>query len=126
MDLNGLKQVNDGQGHAAGDSLLRRVGEVLTSAAANTSYCVARMGGDEFAALLPGCDERMAHSFKERLESLIEINNQFYPGQKLSLALGVATVRDAAHLDAGVHQADQAMYRDKARFYEDSGIERRH
>jgi diguanylate cyclase (GGDEF)-like protein len=126
MDLNGLKQINDEQGHAAGDSLLRRVGEVLTSAAANTPYCVARMGGDEFATLLPGCDERMAHSFKERIESLIEINNQFYPGQKLSLALGVATVREAAHLDAGVHQADQAMYRDKARFYEDNGIERRH
>lgn len=126
MDLNGLKQVNDGQGHAAGDSLLRRVGEVLASAAANTSCCVARMGGDEFAALLPGCDERMAQSFKARIESLIEVNNQFYPGQKLSLAVGVATIREAAQLDAGVHQADQAMYRDKAQFYEVSGIERRH
>ena len=125
MDLNGLKQVNDGQGHAAGDSLLRRVGEVLASAAANTSCCVARMGGDEFAALLPACDERTAQSFKERIESLIEVNNQFYPGQKLSLAVGLATIREAAQLDAGIHQADQAMYKAKARFYESNGIERR-
>lgn len=58
----------------------------------------------------------MTHSFRERLESLIEVNNQFYPGQKLHLAVGVATIRKATQLDAGVHRADQAMYRDKARF----------
>lgn len=50
MDLNGLKHINDELGHAAGDALLRRAGEVLTSATAGCPYCVARIGGDEFIA----------------------------------------------------------------------------
>lgn len=125
MDLNGLKGVNDLEGHAAGDSLLRRVGEVLTSAAGGTGYCVARVGGDEFVALLPGCDERVAQSFKERVESLVEINNQFYSGRKLSLAIGIATAPESTRVDVLCNEADKAMFAAKTRFYEESKIERR-
>jgi diguanylate cyclase (GGDEF)-like protein len=125
MDLNGLKAVNDLEGHAAGDSLLRRVGEVLSSAAAGTPYCVARIGGDEFVALLPGCDARVAHSFKERIESLMEINNQYYSGSKLSLAIGIATAPASTRVDALSNEADKAMFTAKSRFYEDSKVERR-
>ncbi len=125
MDLNGLKAINDLEGHAAGDSLLRRVGEVLTSAAAGTNYCVSRVGGDEFVALLPGCDERTAQSFKERIESMVEINNQFYSGHKMSLAIGIATAQTSTHVDALSNEADKAMFAAKTRFYEDSKIERR-
>ena len=53
IDLNGLKVVNDEQGHAAGDSMLRRVGEVLAKAV-DLPACAARIGGDEFTVLLPG------------------------------------------------------------------------
>ena len=84
IDLNGLKRVNDAEGHAAGDAMLRRTGEVLTNATAGNPYCVARIGGDEFVALLPGCDERVAQGLKERIGSMIELNNQFYSGQHLS------------------------------------------
>ncbi len=125
MDLNGLKAINDLEGHAAGDSLLRRVGEVLTSAAAGTTYCVARVGGDEFVALLAGCDARVAQSFKERIESMVEVNNQYYSGHRLSLAIGVATATTSTHVDALSNEADQAMFAAKARFYEDTKVERR-
>jgi diguanylate cyclase (GGDEF)-like protein len=125
MDLNGLKSVNDLEGHAAGDGMLRRVGEVLSSASAGTNYCVARVGGDEFIALLPGCDERVAQAFKERVESLLEINNQYYTGRKLSLAIGIATAQSATHVDALSHEADKAMFAAKTRFYEDTKMERR-
>ncbi len=125
MDLNGLKTVNDVDGHAAGDSLLRRVGEVLSSAAQGTSYCVARIGGDEFVALLPGCDERMAQGFKERVESLVEVNNQYYSGRRLSLAIGIATAPTATRVDALSNEADRAMNLAKSRFYEDAKVERR-
>lgn len=125
MDLNGLKTVNDLEGHAAGDSLLRRVGEVLGSASEGTQFCIARIGGDEFVALLPGCDERAAQSFKERIESLVEINNQYYSGRKLSLAIGIATAPSSARVDVLSNEADKAMYAAKTRFYEDSKMERR-
>jgi diguanylate cyclase (GGDEF)-like protein len=125
MDLNGLKTVNDLEGHAAGDSLLRRVGEVLIGAAADTNYCVARVGGDEFVALLPGCDERVAHSFKERIESMLEINNQYYSGNKLTVAIGIATATAATHVDTLNHDADRAMFAAKTRYYEDAKVERR-
>jgi diguanylate cyclase (GGDEF)-like protein len=125
MDLNGLKHVNDAEGHTAGDALLRRTGEVLASATAGQPFCVARIGGDEFVALLPGSDLRVAQGLKERIESMIELNNQFYPGHKLSLAIGIAVCDAAPLVEASIHAADQAMFLEKARFYEASQRERR-
>lgn len=125
MDLNFLKRVNDAEGHAAGDALLRRAGEVLASATAGLPYCVARIGGDEFVALLPGSDERMAQGLKERIDSMIELNNQFYPGQHLSMAIGIASCHSASDVEATIQAADQGMYTAKARFYEEAKLERR-
>jgi diguanylate cyclase (GGDEF)-like protein len=125
IDLNGLKRINDAEGHAAGDAVLRRAGEVLTNATAGHPYCVARIGGDEFIALLPGCDERLATGLQERIESMVELNNQFYPGQRLSMAVGIASAPDASQVEAALHAADQAMFRDKTRFYDESKLERR-
>lgn len=125
MDLNGLKRINDEHGHAAGDAVLRRAGEVLSSATAGYPYCVARIGGDEFIALLPGCDERVAAGLQERIHSLIELNNQFYPGQSLNMAMGSASCASAVQVEAALHAADQAMFANKIRFYEEAKLERR-
>jgi len=125
MDLNGLKRINDTEGHAAGDSMLRRAGEVLASATAGYPYCVARIGGDEFIALLPGSDERVALGLQERIESMIEMNNQFYTGQRLSMAIGIASCHAAAQVEQALHEADQAMFKEKSRYYDESKIERR-
>lgn len=126
MDLNGLKRVNDAEGHAAGDAVLRRVGEVLASAAAGEPFCMARIGGDEFTALLPGSDQRAALGLKDRIESMIELNNQFYPGQKLSLSIGIASCSASAQIEIALHEADQEMFKEKTRFYEASKLDRRH
>lgn len=125
MDLNGLKLVNDTQGHTVGDALLRRVGEVLQKASADMPACVARIGGDEFIALLPGSDERTAQALKERIESVMDLNNQFYPGQKLSLAIGIASCQNATEVEHCIQLADQQMYAQKKQFYEESQLERR-
>ncbi len=125
MDLNGLKRVNDDEGHAAGDALLRRIGEVLTTAAANQTWCIARIGGDEFVALLPGADGRVAQALQERIASIIELNNQFYPGHHLSLAIGIATCDTSAQVEATLNAADKAMFSDKARYYEEAQLDRR-
>ena len=125
IDLNGLKGINNEYGHAAGDALLRRAGEVLAKAI-DKPACAARIGGDEFMVLLPGLDERGAISVQEHIASLTDLNNQFYPGEALSLALGVAVCPSGDQLEAAVHRADQAMYAMKAQYYREKKGERRH
>lgn len=125
LDLNCLKIVNDNQGHVAGDALLRRAGEVLKSATEGQPFCTARIGGDEFVVLLPGSDERVAVGLQERIESMLELNNQFYPGQKLSMAIGSATCRSAVDVEKTLHEADQSMFVAKRSYYEQNKLERR-
>ena len=126
IDLNGLKQVNDEEGHAAGDALLRRVGEVLGKVVDEPAW-PARVGGDEFAILLPVTDERGAQAVRDRILTLLELNNQFYAGRSghtLSLAIGIATCDGRESLDAALVRADRAMYVDKASHYSAQGVER--
>jgi len=127
IDLNGLKQVNDEDGHAAGDTLLRRAGEVLGKAVEAPAW-PARIGGDEFAVLLPATDERGAQVTRERIMSMVDLNNQFYAGRSghvLSVAIGVATCEFGDPLEAALLRADKAMYEDKQVHYDENGVERR-
>lgn len=124
IDLNGLKVVNDEQGHGAGDALLRRVGEVLAKTV-DASDCAARIGGDEFTVLMAGRDQSSAQALVERIASVLEMNNQFYPGQPLSLAIGVASCTSGDQVEATLHKADQAMYEDKVRYYAERPADRR-
>ena len=82
----------------------------MLAKAVDASACAARVGGDEFTVLLPGMDERSAVAVRERIASLVEINNQFYPGQHLSLAMGLASCAAGDQVEAALHHADQAMY----------------
>ena len=123
-DLNELKGVNDTLGHAAGDGLLRRVGEVLRKAVGENATA-ARIGGDEFGVLLPGVDERGAAQLTERLQTLIDLNNQFYHGARLSVALGAATCVQGERLDHAMSLADARMYEAKKAYYEAAMRDRR-
>lgn len=124
IDMNGLKAVNDEHGHGAGDAMLRRIGEVLAKAV-DAPACAARIGGDEFMVLLPATDERGALAMQERILSLLELNNQFYPGQTIRIAMGHACGREGVSMESVVHRADQAMYAEKTRFYQEQARNRR-
>lgn len=124
IDLNGLKAINDDHGHAAGDAMLRRAGEVLAKAV-DAAHCAARVGGDEFMVLLPGVDERGVLAVQERIQSLVDMNNQFYPGQHLSLAMGRAICQAGEQVDEVLQQADQNMYQEKKRYYDEHALDRR-
>ncbi|MGF6598083.1 diguanylate cyclase (GGDEF)-like protein [Paraburkholderia sp. GAS448] len=115
-DLNGLKRVNDQLGHAAGDALLRRAGEVLAKAL-ETPFHAARIGGDEFAMLLPGTDERGGAAMIDTIRQLVDLNNQFYPGSTLSFSMGAATCQRGERLEAVVQRADLLMYDEKRAHY---------
>jgi len=124
IDVNGLKAANDLWGHAAGDALLRRTGEVLAQAV-EKPCCAARIGGDEFALLLPGMDEKAAADVLANLEQLVALNSQFHPGSPLSLATGAATRGADETLEETVKRADILMYRQKSDYYSKSATDLR-
>ena len=115
-DLNELKATNDLLGHAAGDALLRRVGEVLSEAVDNPCHA-ARIGGDEFAVLLPGYDARGGDAVMEIIHKLVELNNQFYSARPLALSMGAATSLPGERLEQTANRADALMYQAKRAFY---------
>lgn len=123
-DLNGLKSVNDQLGHAAGDGMLRRAGEVLGKAVA-APHIAARIGGDEFAILMPSTDATGGAAMIESIRQLVELNNSFYPGTPLSFAMGLATCEAGERLEATIQRADLLMYEEKRNHYANGVHERR-
>ena len=124
-DLNGLKAANDQWGHAVGDAMLRRVGEVLGKAVERPAHA-ARIGGDEFAILLPGTDQHGAAAVMEDIRRLVDLNNQFYPGIHVSLSMGAATSSPGERLEDVAKRADLLMYQAKREYYSDIRHDRRH
>ncbi len=115
-DLNGLKAANDEFGHAAGDQLLRRAGEVLNSLI-ERPFHAARIGGDEFAVLMPETDEVAGQAMMLAIQDLVAINNSFYPDLTLSLSMGLATAHPGERMEHVVKRADLAMLAAKRNHY---------
>lgn len=123
-DLNGLKAANDELGHAAGDSLLRRAGEVLNSIVDKPARA-ARIGGDEFAIILPRVEYDEGEAMVKVIRDLIVINNEFYTDLPLSLSIGLATSRPGERLEEVVKRADLIMLEAKREHYAKAANERR-
>ncbi len=104
IDLDHFKQVNDIQGHAAGDDLLRAVADAW-SATLRPSDTLARLGGDEFAVILPGLQLDEAFVVAERLRLRV--------AELTSTTIGVAARRDTEPLAAVLERADRALYEAK-------------
>jgi diguanylate cyclase (GGDEF)-like protein len=106
MDLDNLKEINDTDGHEAGDEVLQAVGRVLSSLVRRDDV-VARIGGDEFGVLLRNCSETEAgHRAADIAEGLERA------GVMASLGHATATTRD--EFDTMVADADRAMYQAKS------------
>lgn len=112
VDVNGLKQINDREGHAAGDQVLRCAYEVL-GAAVRAEDVVARIGGDEFAILLPETDEESALGVIARIRAHLAEHNRREGHRPVSMALGAATAAPHDRLEPAMRLADARMYEDK-------------
>jgi diguanylate cyclase (GGDEF)-like protein len=115
LDLDGFKQINDHQGHAAGDEALRMVADRLRSLV-RSSDVVARMGGDEFAVLLRGVSlsSEAAAAAGKILQSLGEPFQLQGQVVAMGASVGVALFpRNGGTTDLLLEAADQAMYRAK-------------
>jgi diguanylate cyclase (GGDEF)-like protein len=123
-DLNGLKTANDEFGHGIGDTLLRRAGEVFGSLVEKPAS-VSRIGGDEFAVLLPGTNAAGGEAVLTSLAELVELNNQYYPDIPLSISTGIATSRPGDRLEQVVKRADMKMLHAKRLHYLQANRDRR-
>jgi diguanylate cyclase (GGDEF)-like protein len=113
MDMDHFKQINDTYGHQAGDQVLRQVGGVI-SASFRQADVYGRLGGEEFAVLLPNTSLETARSIAEELIKAIS-GMVFDPVQGLTASLGVAsTYTQDEDLHALMNSADKALYRAKA------------
>lgn len=108
-DLNGLKRINDTQGHEAGDHLLQQA--VRHMKALSGDNAVFRMGGDEFMVIARNASEQQAQQLVRELLAR-------YRSSGISMALGVVVCQTPiANIDEVLSQADREMYTDKERIY---------
>jgi len=114
VDVDDFKRVNDLHGHAAGDAVLKEVGEFLIAHLRNHDVA-CRTGGDEFAVLLPDLSAADCGALLERLRSAPLVAKEA-EGTTVSLSLGTASWPEAGDsLDSILAQADRAMYAAKRR-----------
>jgi two-component system cell cycle response regulator len=108
-DLDRFKALNDKFGHQAGDRALEQVGRLLDTAKRRIDT-VARLGGEEFAVLVPSSDHHAAYILAERMRREIRDSFATDPSQ-LTISLGVAAFPiHGSSPDALVHGADQSLY----------------
>lgn len=118
LDLDRFKAINDGHGHPAGDAVLRAAAAVL-GRHLRAGDIAARLGGEEFAVLLPGAGAADAAALAERLRAALaaEVPHPGGAPARVTVSIGVAAVaREGAPqpaLDAALAAADAALYRAK-------------
>lgn len=115
LDLDHFKKVNDQYGHAAGDSLLRHFADLLRQELRATDTA-GRMGGEEFAVILPGSSMASALGFAQRVCDRLASRPLHYGAQQLhvTVSVGIAAIGvDDLSADAVLSRADAALYRAK-------------
>lgn len=115
FDIDRLKFVNDNYGHAEGDKLITDVAAILKQCFRETDI-VARIGGDEFVAILPETNSEDAEIIKNRIKQQIEIHNRSRQGTHLmiSFSIGYAVAEKPEDtIEAIMNKADERMYTDK-------------
>lgn len=117
MDADHFKRINDAYGHAVGDATIRAIANA-SRMVFRSSDLLARMGGEEFAVLLPEADLEAARLAAERLQTALRLVAIPTDGAKnltqnvvtLTLSIGVASLQPDDNLDSLLQRADAALY----------------
>jgi diguanylate cyclase (GGDEF)-like protein len=115
LDVDYFKRINDTYGHAIGDSVLKSLAEILKSAIREVDL-IGRLGGEEFALILPETGLADAVTFAERLRALIANTGLACMNGEVTItaSFGIASyAEDDSSLDMLTRKADEALYRAK-------------
>jgi diguanylate cyclase (GGDEF)-like protein len=109
LDIDYFKRINDKNGHAIGDSVLRRFAEVATGSL-RASDLISRIGGEEFALVLPGMELPAAVAVAEKLRlAVAEDRSENLP--TLTVSIGIAMLEpDDQGIDDVLRRADRPLY----------------
>lgn len=109
IDMDNFKYINDNYGHAGGDTALKELARILTETFRTDDY-IARIGGDEFAAILPNCAKEAANTIKQKIlsvnEKLVNIKDNIKP---VSVSVGAAFSAQGFS-ETLFKNADRALY----------------
>ena len=112
MDIDHFKRINDTYGHAAGDVAIRDFAELIRAAIANHGF-IGRMGGEEFAAILPGICGDDAVRLAEKIRKAVAHHYTVSDDEKFrfTVSIGVAQwLSKEVTIEPALDRADQALY----------------
>lgn len=111
LDADHFKTVNDTYGHAGGDMILIAIADLLRASLRKTDI-IGRLGGEEFAAILPDTPVEDAQLVAENLRKAIEAHSVSFGGKELKVttSIGLSSANQSDTLETLLHRADTAMY----------------
>ncbi|MDO1584361.1 GGDEF domain-containing protein [Rhizobium oryzicola] len=111
IDIDHFKRFNDTYGHPAGDACLQLVARTIAGQVRHMTDLTARMGGEEFAVLMPGADENVAELIASRIHSAL-VNAQAGQTHSVTASIGIAscTPQEGSTIEELVSSADKALY----------------
>lgn len=117
IDMNGLKAINDNEGHIAGDEALLTLA-LCFKKSVRPKQSIYRIGGDEFVILCRKTKE-------EELKRIVKSIRKNVDNTKYTCSIGYSYIDNGKSTKEMIKESDEMMYLDKAKFYSESGIERR-
>ena len=115
LDLDNFKQLNDLAGHHAGDQILKLTAQLMKKFTRNSDI-VARIGGDEFAIILPKTNKEKSKLIATRIRNNIIVHPQIIAYPSLGISVGIAAFpQDGQSAETIIQKADEALYTAKAR-----------
>ena len=111
LDCDFFKRINDIHGHLTGDAVLREMASVLKGFT-RTSDIICRYGGEEFCVMLPGCNEKTAWNWAERIRKRFEQKPIRHENLEIGITVSFGLAErmdDTGHLDQLIERADQAL-----------------
>lgn len=112
IDVDGLKVVNDEFGHEVGNDLIKETATYICKNLHRKSDTLVRIGGDEFIAIIPGCDQKSGEVIMSRM---LNIDGEVYshPFESISISTGMAVFSGQEDFESAKAEADKKMYQFK-------------